>query len=371
MPDEEGKKNDSEPENMETANKTDDIRDIAYYWDIIKRTDLTPYERLIQRRLMLQDLQEKKFEGVKNIYQELHMHSRFIDAHRDISDSNITVQLHSHTFIEIIYCISGEIDYLLGTKRLKIRHGNVIIIPPGVSHQPILTRTSSLIYYERLVIWVSGAFIQFLETHIPSQDWSLYESPASSQGEVSTTNILTFNSARHVIDISSDRYEPVKSCLKLICKESEEQQESWESIVCGCTLALMAMLQRISSTQQSGQKLPDSPEESDSLDKILHYIEENLGHKLSLEETAKHFFMSERSLNNLFHARMGTSFYQFVTIRRLIAAKTLLEQDTPPKEIAEDVGFNDYSSFYRAFKKTFQVSPSEYRALIKEEQQLS
>ena len=38
-----------------------------------------------------------------NIYQELEMSSRFVDTHRDVSQGGDGVQLHSHTFYEMIY----------------------------------------------------------------------------------------------------------------------------------------------------------------------------------------------------------------------------------------------------------------------------
>ena len=37
--------------------------------------------------------------------------------------------------------------------------------------------------------------------------------------------------------------------------------------------------------------------------------------------------------------------------------------------LGEKVGFSDYSTFYRAFKKEFGISPREYKNLISESQQ--
>ena len=49
-----------------------------------------------------------------NIYLELEMSSRFVDTHRDVSQGGDGVQLHSHTFYEMIYCTGGSTQYLLG-----------------------------------------------------------------------------------------------------------------------------------------------------------------------------------------------------------------------------------------------------------------
>ena len=67
---------------------------------------------------------------------------------------------------------------------------------------------------------------------------------------------------------------------------------------------------------------------------------------------------------------MHVSFYQYVTQRRLIAAKSMVSQEPNLNILSEKVGFSDYSAFYRAFKKEFGISPREYRNLIAENQQL-
>ena len=60
---------------------------------------------------------------------------------------------------------------------------------------------------------------------------------------------------------------------------------------------------------------------------------------------------------------MGVSYYRFVTQRRLIAAKTLIQQGTALENVAEAVGFSDYSGFYRAFKQEYGISPTKFKAL--------
>ena len=55
--------------------------------------------------------------------------------------------------------------------------------------------------------------------------------------------------------------------------------------------------------------------------------------------------------------------YRYVTQRRLIAAKTLIEKGQRLEAVAAQTGFTDYSGFYRAFKQEFGISPRQYRVL--------
>jgi hypothetical protein len=44
-------------------------------------------------------------------------------------------------------------------------------------------------------------------------------------------------------------------------------------------------------------------------------------------------------------------------------AKNLISAGKPLEQIYNLVGFGDYSSFYRAFKREYGISPSQYRKL--------
>ena len=60
---------------------------------------------------------------------------------------------------------------------------------------------------------------------------------------------------------------------------------------------------------------------------------------------------------------MGVSFHQCLTQRRLIEAKRLIARDVMLEDVGQSVGFSDYSTYYRAFKKEFGISPRQYRIL--------
>ena len=101
-------------------------------------------------------------------------------------------------------------------------------------------------------------------------------------------------------------------------------------------------------------------EKPDLLNEVMNYIELHLNEKISLEETAKHFYVSVSTITQLFRQKMGTSFYRCVTQRRLIAAKVRIGNGESLEDVSRAVGFSDYSSFYRLYKKRFGASPSKH-----------
>ena len=99
------------------------------------------------------------------------------------------------------------------------------------------------------------------------------------------------------------------------------------------------------------------------IDELIAYIEKHLTEKITLKSTAADFYISERSVSRLFSEKMDVSFYRYVTQRRLIAAKVLILNGEPLESIGEQVGFVDYSTFYRAFKQAFSISPLQFKKL--------
>ncbi len=73
----------------------------------------------------------------RNFYQELEMDSPYVNTHKDVSYAPENLQLHSHSFFEIIYCESGNIQYLIADKRYRIHAGDIILVPPSISHRPL------------------------------------------------------------------------------------------------------------------------------------------------------------------------------------------------------------------------------------------
>lgn len=82
----------------------------------------------------------------------------------------------------------------------------------------------------------------------------------------------------------------------------------------------------------------------------------------SLDELARLAAMSRSHLCHQFREHYHSSISEYVIRKRMAAAQRLLfEVQLRPGEIAEAVGYPDIFQFSKQFKKSFGVSPSEYR----------
>lgn len=95
-------------------------------------------------------------------HQELEMDSAYVDTYRDITYSNSNVQLHSHSFYEILFCRNTcGAEYLVGSERYKLQKGDLIFVAPGISHRPILP-VQMTEPYVRDVLWINTEFMESL-----------------------------------------------------------------------------------------------------------------------------------------------------------------------------------------------------------------
>ncbi len=95
---------------------------------------------------------------------------------------------------------------------------------------------------------------------------------------------------------------------------------------------------------------------------VIDWIESNLGDDIDVEALSEICGMSARNFSRAFGGELGVSPIAYVKRRRLERAKQLLEgTDMPYGRIASAVGFASADRFSKAFKETFDITPSDYR----------
>ncbi|MFC6333449.1 response regulator [Paenibacillus septentrionalis] len=95
---------------------------------------------------------------------------------------------------------------------------------------------------------------------------------------------------------------------------------------------------------------------------VKSYIEQHAKEPLMLEELAGVFFVSKEYLSKQFKQELGISVTDYIMQLRMEEARLKIEEGKLSiKEIAESIGYEDISYFYRVFRKYFGIAPGEMR----------
>lgn len=101
---------------------------------------------------------------------------------------------------------------------------------------------------------------------------------------------------------------------------------------------------------------------SDLVTKALLNIRQHCMDNIRLEKVAAELYVSPNYLSSLISKETGKTFQQHIKEERMNLAKTMLDDSRMSiEEIAYAIGYENYISFYNAFKKHEKITPCEYR----------
>ena len=278
----------------------------------------------------------------ESLYENLDIGFRYVSVTYDILYPHDTVHIHTHNFYEIALCESGNAQHLADKQHFSIQKGDITILPPGIRHCPIGLHSMTE-PYKRIILLISPVF---LEKHLTI--WPYYEKHRT-----------LFKQPRHFQTLGTP-HEKLWNYFKIAILENNPDSPYSDSFLCGITECLLTKLMSATDTTLE----PTIKHKQELLENIVSYVESHLAEKIILNDIITQFHVSKNSITRLFQNTMGCSFHDYVIHTRLDEAKKLLQKNINLDTIAELTGFGEYSNFYRAFKKEYHMTPSEYRSSL-------
>ena len=107
--------------------------------------------------------------------------------------------------------------------------------------------------------------------------------------------------------------------------------------------------------------------ENSSFKAVREYMEENIfDSDLSLGYMAETLGFNSSYLSGIIKQIYGIPFQEYLTLKRMEQAKILcLSTDMKNYEIAEEIGYEDVNYFTNRFKKTFGITPKQFKQGMK------
>ena len=251
------------------------------------------------------------------------------------------VNIHSHTYYEIYLFLEGNVSMQIESSLYLLQYGDIILIPPHALHRAVIHNHD--VPYRRFIFWISTEYLAQLQA-ISSDFCYFIDYSNENNTYVYHTENISFNAIQAGI-------------LRLI-EEIKNEKFGHETQITICIQDFLLKLNRTIYEQNHPFPKKDNP----SLEQnILLYIEEHLGDDLSLEQLAKQFYVNKYHISHIFKNNIGLSLHQYIIKKRLLACREAIIGSTSITDACQQFGFGDYSSFYRAFKKEYGISPKEFQ----------
>lgn len=245
-------------------------------------------------------------------------------------------KFHYHEFDKIIIFLSGSVTYQIEGRSYELQPYDIVLVNHNEIHRPEIDMT---VPYERIVVYLSTDFLQ---------SYDLSECFANARSTRS-----------HVLRM----HNPASRTLFQTIKRLEHAaSEGGYANALYCKVLFLEFMIQLNRTAQN-QKLDYADTFSADLRilEIMDYIKEHLGESLDVDHIADAFHISRYHLMRLFKQATGCTLARYITSKRLLAARELLNTDLPLTEICFRCGFQNYSTFSRAYQSEFGENPRTTR----------
>lgn len=259
------------------------------------------------------------------------------------SDQNLSrVKNHSHDYYEFYFFLEGDVRMNIDGRAYPLVYGDVILIPPGVRHHADIGKNR---LYRRFVLWIScDCFARLTEE---SADYAYLARLVSETKEyVFHNSFVEFNSLQAL----------VMQLLEALHTERFGR-------ACEVDLLLHTLLLRLNQTVYEKQNASKDAATAELYVNLCDYVSSHLDEPLSLDLLAGKFYVSKYHIAHTFKDHMGIPLHQYIAKKRLFACRDAMKSGGRISDIYQQFGFHDYSSFFKAFKKEFGISPKEYQEL--------
>ena len=236
---------------------------------------------------------------------------RFVDAK---VDGVHAFQNRERAYLDITYCISGEMTYFFNGERITLETGDAVIFPPYSAR----VREKGIIpthYVSLNVVLPDGYGVDAM---------GLFK------------KCITPDTV-YMIDLFG---------------------KVWSSVTPGRIERCKGIFHYLYNELLDSISDKGNPHVS----RIKQYIMDNLSRKMSIKEIADEVHIAPQYACTLFKRNTKMTIVEFIDRERIDLAKRLmLVSNSPIYEIAERCGFSDYNYFSSTFRKFSGISAREYR----------
>lgn len=249
----------------------------------------------------------------------------------DLCPDEESFSMHAHEWMEIYYCISGQGTYLVEGQHYPLAPRDIFIMRAAEAHKLNLQADTP---YERIAIHFSPALFSAIDPEGRLLRPFL-DRPLGHHNRFSAEDDPTGRLRAAFADFTFGNIPDVRLNL---------------------TARLLLFLTTLNGMYQpEGYAVPARGLPSE----LVAYVNEHLFDDITVQSVADAFYRSRSQVNRVFRQATGSSLWKYVTIKRLMAARAMIQRGESAGAACEVCGFSDYSAFYRLYRAQFGHAPRE------------
>lgn len=252
------------------------------------------------------------------------------------------VEAHEHPYFHMIYVVSGKLLIICCDAKIYTAAGTVLLIPAHSVHMIYAVESTQSIELKFSCEGDLGSLSQKFET---KTHWIWTPSPKSSAYFASIMEEAENKNAHYIEIISARIFDLLMQILRSQDSNSLPASDA-------------------DSTEEVLSKLSLEP---GLMSKAITYIDSHLQEKLSVSDIANQLGYSKSYFCTIFKKSVGITPQQFITYRKINAAKNLIRKgQLNMSAISDMLNFSSVSAFTNTFKRCCGISPGHYAQRIQE-----
>jgi AraC-like DNA-binding protein len=258
-----------------------------------------------------------------------------------ISYADQTSAAHYHDSFEIYFALSDGYRFVVNDKVYRLEKGDLFVFNQADIHHTIIT------YEKPREVYI----VHFMPQYI--RDLS---SPQTNLLQCFTERGPDFSHRVHLEPKQAQDLAALFDKAIYYYQNKVYGQDIYQRIL--LTEILLVVNSFYRRTETANQ--PNQAYETKKISPILDYINIHFNEDISLGDLAQKFYLTKNYLGNLFKSATGYTVKEYIITRRMMFAKQLLLENEPISQVMERVGYNNYSHFFKTFKKHAGVSPKQF-----------
>ena len=311
-------------------------------------------EHILEQLICFTDEEIDHLNGKDTLDRSIYTDNNVIDYHKLMTEKQlITVRKHarffhypkhSHNYIEMSYVYAGSMTHIIDDKKVKVKEGEIILLNRDIQHEILTTGENDIIFnfiinpvfFDYISALSDGnmVFNFILETvysHNNSGQFLLFHCQNNNEIRDYIEKIITY-----VFEVEYTRTVKLKLIVGLLLMTlmdypdliETHENRNYERILCTS---------------------------------VLNYIHQNY-QTASLQEVSDRLHQPDYSISRLMKENTGFTFKQhLLNVKMEAAANLLINTGMAVYDIAEKVGYENLTHFYKLFKNKYHVTPHQYR----------